>query len=142
MRFLECTFQSRSSKQKNNAKSSTEAEIYALSDNLPEGLWALQYLRGQGENIEVIIVEQDNQSTIAMYQRGYSNSDKTRHLNLRHFWIKDPVENGFVQIAYTPTEAIVADILTKSLQGNQFRKLRSILLGHATEWKPVILSKI
>jgi hypothetical protein len=133
LRFLECTFQSRSSKQKNNAKSSTEAEIYSVSDNLPEGLWALQYLREQGETVEVLVVQQDNQSAIAMYQRGYSNSEKTRHLNLRHFWIKDQVDNGFVQIVYTPTENIVADILTKPLQGIQFRKLRSILLGHVNE---------
>jgi hypothetical protein len=133
LRYLQCLFQAKSNKQKNIAKSSTEGEIYSVSDNLPEGLWALQYLHSQGDKVPFLIVEQDNQSAIALFQRGYSTSEKTRHLNIRHFWIKDQVDSGLVQIQYVPTEDIVADILTKPLQGIQFRKLRSILLGHANE---------
>jgi hypothetical protein len=124
---------SKSSKQKEFAKSSTDSEIYGVSNTLGEGIWCKNYLEAQGEIIAHLIVEQDNMSAIALFKRGHSNSEKTRHINIRHFWIADQVENGIVQIVYTPTAEVTADILTKPLQGPQFRKLRAKLLGHDFE---------
>jgi hypothetical protein len=120
----------KSSKQDQVAKSSTEGEIYGVSSTLSEGLWCKLYLEEQGEDVGMLTVEQDNQSAMSLFDRGYSNSDKTRHLHIRHFWIKDMVKSGLVQIVYTPTAEISADILTKALQGSAFRSLRAKLLGH------------
>jgi hypothetical protein len=124
------TIFAKSSKQDQVAKSSTEGEIYGVSSTLSEGLWCKLYLEQQGEDIGMLTVEQDNKSAMALFDRGYSNSDKTRHLHIRHFWIKDMVKGGLVQIVYTPTAEISADILTKALQGSAFRSLRAKLLGH------------
>jgi hypothetical protein len=68
-------------------------------------------------------------STIAMIKNGISKCDKTRHMNVRFFWTKERVDNGEIQIVYTPTDDMVADILTKPLQGDKFLTLRRLLLN-------------
>jgi len=42
---------------------------------------------------------------------------------------KERVDNGDIKIVYTPTDDMIADILTKPLQGNKFRILRQLLLN-------------
>jgi len=39
------------------------------------------------------------------------------------------IDSGEMQVVYTSTDDMVADILTKPLQGKQFLKLRAILLS-------------
>jgi hypothetical protein len=56
----------KSVKQKLNAKSSTEAELIAVSDGLPHVLWIREFIIGQGFNLPPTTVFQDNLSTIAM----------------------------------------------------------------------------
>ena len=68
-------------------------------------------------------------STIAMIKNGMSKSDRTRHMNVRYFWTKERVDSGDIEIVYTPTDDMIADILTKPLQGDKFRILRQLLLN-------------
>ena len=37
-----------------------------------------------------------------------------------------------MSLKYCPTEKMIADFLTKPLQGNLFRKLREVLMGRGT----------
>ena len=46
-----------------------------------------------------------------------------------YFWIKDRVGEGELQVEYKPTEEMVADVLTKPLQGDKFVKMRNLLLN-------------
>ena len=116
-------------KQKLVAKSSTEAEIIGVSDGLSEVIWARNFILAQGIAVGPATVFQDNQSTMAMIEKGRSTSSRTRHIHIRYFFVKDRVESGEVVIRYLPTEDMVADILTKPLQGDLFRKLRAKLLN-------------
>jgi hypothetical protein len=43
--------------------------------------------------------------------------------------LKDLIEKGLIELVYTPTEELVADILTKPLTGWKFRYLLSKFLG-------------
>ena len=43
--------------------------------------------------------------------------------------MKDYIQENQMKVAYVPTKDMVADILTKPLQGRQFIKLRNKLLG-------------
>ena len=54
---------SKSTKQKLNTKSSTEAELVGASDYLPSTIWAMLLLKAQGYNMEESKFFQDNQST-------------------------------------------------------------------------------
>ena len=119
----------KSSKQKLVSKSSTESELVALSDEASQVLWTRNFLLLQGHKMRPAKIYQDNMSTIALADKGRSTSERTRHINVRYFFTKDKVESGELMIEYLPTEEMVADLLTKPLQGELFRRLRSKLLN-------------
>ena len=87
-------------------------------------------MKAQGYQHEPITLAQDNQSTIALIKKGRSTSQRTRHIALRYFFVKDYVDKEIVRVVYVPTDEMVADILTKPVHGTPvFRKLRKMLLG-------------
>ena len=121
---------SKSSKQKLNTKSSTEAELVAASDMSGQILWTKQFLCHQGYEVKRNILYQDNKSAILLEKNGsLSSSQRTRHINVRYFFIKDKVDQGDIEIVYCPTRDMLGDYFTKPLQGNQFRKFRERILG-------------
>jgi hypothetical protein len=122
-------FYCKSTTQKLNTKSSTEAELVALSDHYGMGIWSRELLTSLGFKVLPTVVAQDNMSTITLATKGRSTADSTRHISIRYFFIKNRIEEGEIILEYVPTKDMVADILTKPLQGNQFRQLRAILLG-------------
>jgi len=119
----------KSTKQRIVTKSSTEAELVAASDGLSEVIWTRDFLIAQGYKVPPARIFQDNKSTISLLERGYSNSARTKHINTRYFFIKDRIEGGEIVINYLPTHLMVADILTKPLQGKLLRDQRARLLG-------------
>jgi hypothetical protein len=111
------------------SKSSTEAELIGLSDSLTQILWSRLFIQGQGYVIPPIMVYQDNKSTIVLAEKGRSNADRTRHINIRCYFVKDKIEAQEVQVKYIPTEDMVADFFTKPLQGSLFIKFRNLIMG-------------
>ena len=116
-------------KQRLNSKSSTEAELIGLSDSLSQVLWTRDFLLEQGYDVGPAKVMQDNQSCMVLANRGFSTSEKSRHIAIRYFWVADRIESGEVLLEYLRTEDMIADIFTKPLQGALFRKMRSLLLN-------------
>jgi hypothetical protein len=100
-----------------------------LSDLTSIVIWTRDFLVAQGEQPPPANIFQDNQSTMALVDKGISTSDRTKHVKIRYFWVKDRVDSGEIAIQYIPTEDMIADILTKPMQGEKFRKLRSMLLN-------------
>jgi hypothetical protein len=119
----------KSVKQKINTKSSTEAELVGLSDSMSAIIWCRNFLEAQGYDMPPAQVFQDNMSTIAMIRSGKPTSDRTRHINIRFFFINDREKSGEVKVEYKSTKSMLADILTKPLQGEQFEVLRNELLN-------------
>ena len=118
-----------STKQKIVSKSSTEAELVGVSDGLSQVIWVRNFLIAQGIELGPAIVWQDNKSTIAMIDKGRSTSSRTKHISIRYFFITDRVKAGEVSLQYKPTEQMVADLLTKPVQGELFKCLRRVLLN-------------
>ena len=73
---------------------------------------------------------QDNMSTIKLAEKGRSTSDRTRHIKIRYYFVNQFLENGEMKVKYCPTDEMIADILTKPLQGEKFRSLAMKLLGY------------
>jgi hypothetical protein len=120
---------STSRKQKLNTKSSTEAELVAVDDVLPQALWTKYFMEAQGYGVSTIL-NQDNQSTIKLSENGKASSGKgTRHINIRYFFITDRIASKEVAIQYCPTKEMVADYFTKPLQGELFYKFRDQIMG-------------
>jgi len=118
-----------STKQKLVSKSSTEAELIGVSDGLSQVIWARNFLSAQRLELGPAIVWQDNKSTLALMEKGRSTSSRTKHISIRYFFVTDRVQAGEVTLRHKPTEEMVADLLTKPVQGELFRYLRNLLLN-------------
>ena len=60
-----------------------------------------------------------------------SCGQKSRHIDIRYFFTKDRIETDNITIQYCPTEQMLADFLTKPLQGALFLKFKRVLMGLA-----------
>ena len=118
-------------KQKIVTKSSTEAELVTLSDAVSMTAWTIQFLKGQGYLVKPNLF-QDNLSTIALANAGRSTSDRTRHINIRYFFVNQYLKDGVMSLHHCPATDMIADIFTKPLQGYEFTKLRDLILGIST----------
>ena len=88
-------------------------------------------MESQGFVLKRNIILQDNQSAMLMEANGkFSCSKRSRNFNIRYFYVTEAMKRQEVEIAYCPTEVMLADFFTKPLQGNLFRKLRAAILGH------------
>jgi hypothetical protein len=119
----------KSMSQKITTRSSAEAELVALSDLSSLTVHQLEIMKSLDIDIQHAEIFQDNKSTICLATNGKSNSDKTKHIKIRYFFVKQFIDSGEIKITYCPTNLMVADILTKPLQGEQFKKFRDVLLG-------------
>ena len=119
----------RSSKQQIVTKSSTEAELVGLSDSANQGLFLRNFLTLQGYSMPAVTVYQDNLSCMALLARGRSGGERTRHIAIRYFWMKDRVDRGEATIVHKGTSELYANVLTKPLQGSQFVYERGCLTG-------------
>ena len=118
-----------SKKQGLMSKSSTESELVGVSDALPQLVWTRDFLVAQGYKLGASTLYQDNMSTIALANKGRSTSARTRHIAIRYFFVKDRIDAGEIRVEHMPTGKMIADILTKPLQGDLFREMRAALLG-------------
>ena len=98
MSFVTGTIHSKSSKQKLNIKSSTEAELVGVSEYLPYHFWLMNVMKVQEINIEKKLSLQDNQSAIRMERNGWNScTGNSRHINKHFFFLKDCVDSGDIK---------------------------------------------
>jgi hypothetical protein len=106
-----------STRQKLNTRSSTEGELVGVNDVMPQNLWTQYFLEAQGYMVKDSIIDQDNQSSILLEKNGRASSSKrTRHINIRYFFVTDRIAANEVSVTYCPTGDMVADFFTKPLQ--------------------------
>jgi len=123
------TILAKSTKQKIVTKSSTEAEAVAASDSGSDLLAVQEFLVNQGYPRKPAVLFQDNMSAIQLLNNGKKSSDRTKHMQIRYFWLKERIETGELRVVYLPTESMWADMLTKPLQGELFKKFRALVLN-------------
>ena len=121
----------KSTKQKIVTKSSTEAELVGLSDSVSQSIHMRNFLIAQGYTMGPVIVHQDNLSCMALIKKGGPCSERSRHINIRYFWLCSKVDNGEILIVHLGTELMFANVLTKPVQGSSFIRERDML----TNWK-------
>ena len=73
-----------------------------------------EFLKGQGYEVTESTLQQDNESAIKLEKNGrMSAGQKSRHIDVRYFWIKDRVESSGITIQHCPTLEMLADFFTK-----------------------------
>ncbi len=110
----------KSGKQKIVTKSSTEAELVGLSDTASQAIHLRNFVIAQGYALGPAIIYQDNMSCMALMKRGGPGSERSRHINIRHFWLSEKVADKEVIIEHLGTKKMFANVLTKPVQGAQF----------------------
>ena len=132
------TLMSKPSKQKLNTKSLTEMEVAGCSDYTPSALWTKSFLDHQGYTIEIDL-HQDNQSAMRMTRNCQKTcSHKSRHIDIRCFWLQDRIEKEEINLTYCPTEIIVADFFTKPLHRSLSRKMKAVIMGEVLAQRSVL----
>jgi len=124
-------FHTKSLKQKLNSRSTTETEVIGASDYMPFTIFTKSFLSAQGYEMKEGMFYQDNEAAEKLEKNGKaSSSQKTRHIDIRYFWMKDRIKTENIRIVHCPTEIMLADFFTKPLQGSLFRKFRDVLMGY------------
>ena len=104
----------RSTKQTTVALSSTEAEIIAASEACREIMWLQRLFTSLGKKFENPILRIDNQSAIKLaHNPSYEYHRKTKHIMLKHFYIRQCVAEDELVVGHVSAEDQLADFLTK-----------------------------
>jgi hypothetical protein len=65
-----------------------------------------------------------------LLEKGPSSTGRTKWINVKHFWVKQYVENGKVKLKYVPSLELLADGFTKPLAKKTFFRWRARVLNH------------
>ncbi|GJX64172.1 hypothetical protein Tco_0298515 [Tanacetum coccineum] len=95
------------------ANSTTEAKYVAASSCCDQVLWIQNQLLDYGYNFMQTRIHIDNESTICIVKNPIFHS-KTKHVEIRHHFIRDSYEKKLIQMIKIHTNKNVADLLTKA----------------------------
>jgi hypothetical protein len=119
----------KTNKQKLVTKSFCEAELVSASDAIPMVCYIRDWINEKGLTGPQINLLQDNMSTISLITNEAQGSMRSRHIGIRYFFIRDRVKSGEINVEYCPTRLMIADLLTKPLEGILFQELKMEILG-------------
>ncbi|GJW32712.1 putative ribonuclease H-like domain-containing protein [Tanacetum coccineum] len=104
--------------------STTEAEYVAAASCCGQVLWIQNQLLDYGYNFMNTVIYIDNTSTICIIENPVQHS-KTKHIEIRHHFIRDCNTKKLIQMAKIDTQLNVADLLTKGFDAGRFQYLVS-----------------
>jgi hypothetical protein len=126
----------KSSQQKSTALSSTEAEYMAYTEAAKEAIWLRRILieidlrepysedsAHRSKWGQPITIRIDNHGAFDLAHNP-KHHDRTKHIDIRHHFIREAIEGKLIQLVKTPTQEQLADILTKPLSKGLFEKHR------------------
>ena len=118
-----------------------EAEIMAASEAAKEALFLSRFLDELGHGSAAPVeLGMDNQAAIANSYNPELHS-RTKHIDRRHFFIRECVENMQLRVPYVKTTDNMADFFTKPLPAKTFFRMRDTIMNvHAS--KPTCTSDL
>lgn len=96
------------------ATSTTEAEIVAANEAAKEVIWLTKLFEGIAKLKQIPILQVDNSAAVRLAQNSEFHR-RTKHIAIKHFFIREKVIEGKLGIQQTSTEKQVEDIMTKPL---------------------------
>ena len=119
-----------SKKQATIAMSSTEAEIMAASQAGLEAVFLRSLLSDMGyKQSKPTDLYVDNKGAIDM-SRDYISNERTKHIERRHFYVRECVENHQITVPYVNTVNNLADFFTKALPPKIFFDMRNTIMNY------------
>ena len=103
--------------------STAESEYIAAATACTQLIWMRRMLMDYGLSQGCMTLYCDNLSAMAMTKNSVYHS-RTKHIDIRHHYIRDLVENKDVVLTHVDTKHQLADLLTKPLDGDRHEFLR------------------
>ncbi|GKC14109.1 putative ribonuclease H-like domain-containing protein [Tanacetum coccineum] len=97
----------------------TEAEYVAAANCCGQVLWIQNQLLDYGFNFMNTTIHIDNESTICIVKNPVYHS-KTKHIEIRHHFIRDSYDKKLIQVKKIHTDLNVANLLTKPFDGPRY----------------------
>ncbi|GKF12521.1 hypothetical protein Tco_0050447, partial [Tanacetum coccineum] len=104
------------------ANSTTKVEYVAIANCCGQVLWIQNQMMDYGFNFMNTKIHIDNESTICIVKNHVYHS-RTKHIEIRHHFIRDCYEKIFIDVIKIHTDANVADLLTKGFDVTRFNFL-------------------
>ncbi|GJV51635.1 hypothetical protein Tco_1447376 [Tanacetum coccineum] len=104
------------------ATSIIEAEYVATANCCGQVLWIQNQMLDYGFNFMNTKICIDNESTICIVKNQVFHS-KTKHIEIKHHFIRDAYEKKLIQVLKIHTDDNVADLLTKAFDVSRFNFL-------------------
>jgi hypothetical protein len=116
-----------SNKQKSVSLSTCEAEYIAMASAARKLYWLTQLLDEMNIPYQVPILKVDNQAAknVAIND---TSSKRTKHIDVRHHYVREMVNNNKLKIEYVSTDNMLSDIMTKVLNTKNFEYQRDRIL--------------
>ncbi|GKB62329.1 putative ribonuclease H-like domain-containing protein, partial [Tanacetum coccineum] len=106
------------------ATSTTKAEYVTATSCCRQVLWIQNQMLDYGYNFIDTVIYIDNTSTICIIENPVQHS-KTKHIEIRHHFIRDCNAKKLIQMAKIDTQHNVANLLTKGFDAGRFQYLVS-----------------
>jgi hypothetical protein len=103
-----------SKKQNSVTLSTAEVEYIAAGSSCSQLVWMKQMLKEYNVEQDVLTFYYDNLSAINISKYPIQHS-RTKHIDIRHHFVGDLVEEKVVTLEHVDTEEQLADIFTKAL---------------------------
>nr|GEZ81510.1 hypothetical protein [Tanacetum cinerariifolium] len=100
----------------------TEAEYVATANCCGQVLWIQNQMLDYGFNLMNTNIYINNESTICIVKNPIFHS-KTKHIEIRHHFIRDSYEKKLIQVIKIHTDKNVTDLLTKAFDVSRFQFL-------------------
>ena len=112
-----------SKKQNSISLSTTEAEYIIAGSCCTKLLWMQKLLHDYGICQEHLTIYCDNTSAINIFKNPIQHS-RTKHIEIRHHFIRELVEDGTLTLTFIHTNDQKADLFTKPLNCKRFEFFR------------------
>ena len=118
-----------SKKQKSVALSSCEAEIMAASEAAKEAVYLSRFVSelGLGDDKPTALYVDNKAARDLAYNP--EHHDRTKHIERRHFYVRELVEEMRIVVPYVKTADNIADFFTKSLSPKMFFPMRDSIMN-------------
>jgi hypothetical protein len=113
-----------SRKQRSISTSSTESEYIACCEATKEAVWLRRVLEGVNHSQEeATTVYVDNQSAIKLVKNPELHS-RSKHIEVQYHYVREQALKSRIKVEYISTTVQLADINTKALTLDTFKRLR------------------
>ena len=109
------------------ATSTTEAEIIAANEGAKEAIWLSRLFRGITRFERIPVIQVDNSAAVRL-AKNLEFHRRTKHISIKHFFIREKVTEGKLKAQQISTEHQIADIMTKPLPKTRL-KILSMKMG-------------